>query len=179
LFFIQGYARRGGDFINNKDGAPEPLPMWRAKQGKKEDDPFFEHIILLEPGVGRYIGHVLRSKNGCLVINPGSHLRLHDNLHGGYFKKIKFVIKLTYTKSDNMYLQIDANIEGIPYHTKEDEVELKKYIKQKLEVTEENSTSPLMKNHVRIQQFISDMNNVRIREPFQYTRKTVWVSPSG
>jgi hypothetical protein len=36
-----------------------------------------------------------------------------------------------------------------------------------------------MKNHVRIQQLISDMNNVRIRDPFQYTRTTVWVSPSG
>jgi hypothetical protein len=36
-----------------------------------------------------------------------------------------------------------------------------------------------MKNHVRIQQLISDMNNKRIRDPFQYTRTTVWVSPSG
>jgi hypothetical protein len=36
-----------------------------------------------------------------------------------------------------------------------------------------------MKNHVRIQQLISDMNNARIRDPFQYTRTPVWVSPSG
>jgi hypothetical protein len=36
-----------------------------------------------------------------------------------------------------------------------------------------------MKNHVRIQQLISDMNNARIRDPFQYTRTTIWVSPSG
>jgi hypothetical protein len=36
-----------------------------------------------------------------------------------------------------------------------------------------------MKNNVRIQQLISDMNNARIRDPFQYTRTTVWVSPSG
>jgi hypothetical protein len=47
-------------------------------------------------------------------------------------------------------------------------------------VTEEiNSTDPIMKHHVRIQQLISDMNNIRSRDPFQYTRKTVWVSPSG
>jgi hypothetical protein len=38
---------------------------------------------------------------------------------------------------------------------------------------------PLMKNHVRIHQLISDMNNSRIRDLFQYTRTTVWVSPSG
>jgi hypothetical protein len=49
-----------------------------------------------------------------------------------------------------------------------------------LVVTEEiNSTDPRMKNHVRIQQLISDMNNARIRDPFQYTKTTVWVSPSG
>jgi hypothetical protein len=36
-----------------------------------------------------------------------------------------------------------------------------------------------MKNHVRIQQLISDMNNTRSRDPFQCTRTTVWVSPSG
>jgi hypothetical protein len=82
-------------------------------------------------------------------------------------KKIKFAIKLTYTKSDNLYLQIDVNI----YHTKEEEVELKVYIKHTLGVTEEiNSTDPLMKNHVCIQQFISDMNNARSRDPFQYTQ---------
>jgi hypothetical protein len=42
-----------------------------------------------------------------------------------------------------------------------------------------SSTDPLMKNHVHIQKLISDMNNARIRDPFQYTRTTVWVSPSG
>jgi hypothetical protein len=36
-----------------------------------------------------------------------------------------------------------------------------------------------MKNHVRIQKLISDMNNTRSRDPFQYTKTTVWVSPSG
>jgi hypothetical protein len=36
-----------------------------------------------------------------------------------------------------------------------------------------------MKHHVCIQQLISDMNNVRSRDPFQYTRKIGWVSPSG
>jgi hypothetical protein len=36
-----------------------------------------------------------------------------------------------------------------------------------------------MKNHVRIQQLISEMNNARSRDPFQYTKTTVWVSPSG
>jgi hypothetical protein len=58
--------------------------MWRAKKGKNKDDPFFEHTILLEPSVGRYIDHVLRSKHGCLILNPASHLKLHDNLEGGY-----------------------------------------------------------------------------------------------
>jgi hypothetical protein len=48
-----------------------------------------------------------------------------------------------------------------------------------LGVTEDiNSADLLMKHHVRIQQLISDMNNIRGREPFQYTIKTVWVSPS-
>jgi hypothetical protein len=42
-----------------------------------------------------------------------------------------------------------------------------------------SSTDPLMKNHVRIQKLIADMNNTRIRDPFQYTRTTAWVSPSG
>jgi hypothetical protein len=47
-------------------------------------------------------------------------------------------------------------------------------------VTEEIGTpDPLMKNYVRIQQLISDMNNARIRDPFQYTTTPVWVSPSG
>jgi hypothetical protein len=75
--------------------------------------------------VGIYIDHVLRSKNGSLNLNPASHLKLHDNLQGGYFKKMKFVVKLAYTKSENLYSQIDASIDGIPYHTKEEEVELK------------------------------------------------------
>jgi hypothetical protein len=57
---------------------------------------------------------------------------------------------------------------------------VKEYIKQKIGVTEEIGTpDPLMKNHVRIQQLISDMNNERIMDPFQYTRTTVWASPSG
>jgi hypothetical protein len=57
---------------------------------------------------------------------------------------------------------------------------VKEYIKRKFGVTEEIGTpDPLIKNHVRIQQLISDMNNARIRDPFQYTRTTVWVSPSG
>jgi hypothetical protein len=57
---------------------------------------------------------------------------------------------------------------------------VKEYIKRKFGVTEEMGTpNPLIKNHVRIQQLISDMNNARIRDPFQYTRTTVWVSPSG
>jgi hypothetical protein len=72
--------------------------MWKAGKVKKDDDPFFEHTILLESSVGRYINHVLCSRNGCLIINPASHLRLHNNLEGGYFKDIKFVVKLAYTK---------------------------------------------------------------------------------
>jgi hypothetical protein len=149
--------------------------MWRAKKDKKKGDPFFEHTILLESEVGKYIDHVLRSNNGCLILNPASHLKLHDNLHGGYFKKIKFIVKLTYTKSDDPFSQIHTSIDFIPYHTKEDEFELKEYIKRTLGVKEEiSSTDPLMKNHVRIQQLISDMNNARIRDPFQYIRTTVW-----
>jgi hypothetical protein len=151
-----------------------------SKKRRKKDDPFFEHTILLEPVVGRYIDHVLRSKNGCLILNPASHLKLHDSLHGGYFKEIKFIVKLTYTKSDDPFSQIHTSIDGIPYLTKEEEVEFKEYIKRTLGVKEEiSSTDPLMKNHVRIQQLISDMDNARIRDPFQYTRTTVWVSPSG
>jgi hypothetical protein len=53
LFLIQGYARRGKKMKKDKHGVPEPVPMWRAKKSKKEDDHFFEHTILLEPGVGR------------------------------------------------------------------------------------------------------------------------------
>jgi hypothetical protein len=57
---------------------------------------------------------------------------------------------------------------------------VKEYIKHKFGVTEEIGTpDPLMKNHVRIQQLISDMNSTRIRDPFQYTRTPVWVSPYG
>jgi hypothetical protein len=96
-----------------------------SKKDKQKYDPFFEHTILFEPVVARYIDHVLRSKNGFLILNPESHLKSHDNLHGGYFKKIKFIVKLTYTKSVNPYSQIDASIDGIPYHKKEEEVELK------------------------------------------------------
>jgi hypothetical protein len=152
-----------------KNGVPEAIPMWRAKKRQKKDDPFFEHTILLEPEVGRYTDHVLCSKNGCLILNLASHLKLHENLHGGYFKELKFIIKLTYTKSDDMFSQIHTSIDGIPYHTKEEEVELKEYIKWTLGVKEEiSSTDPLMKNHVRIQQLILDMNNARIRDPFQY-----------
>jgi hypothetical protein len=102
----------------DKDGLPEPGPMCRAKKGKTEDDPFFKHTILLELAAGRYIDHVLHSKNGCLILNPASHLKLHDNLQGGYFKKIKFIVKLTYTQSENIYSQIDVSIDGVPYQTK-------------------------------------------------------------
>jgi hypothetical protein len=52
-----------------------------------------------------------------------------------------------------------VSIDGIPYHTQELELDLKEYIKRTLGVSEEiDSTDPLMKNHVRIQQLISDMN---------------------
>jgi hypothetical protein len=57
---------------------------------------------------------------------------------------------------------------------------VKEYIKRKFGVTKEIGTpDPLMKNHVRIQQLISDMNSTRIRNPFQYTRSPVWVLSSG
>jgi hypothetical protein len=68
--------------------------------------------------VGRYIDHVLRRKNGCFILNPGSHLKLRDNLKGGYFTKVKLVIKLTYIKSKDPYSQIHTSIYGVPYHTK-------------------------------------------------------------
>jgi hypothetical protein len=180
LFFIQGYARRGGKLKKNKNGIPEAIPMWRAKKGKHKDDTFFGHTIIPEPSVGRYIDHILRSKNRCLILNPASHLKLHDSLEDGYFTKIKSVIKLTYTKSEDPYLEIHTSIDVVPYHTEEEESDVKEYIRRKFGVTEEIGTpDPLMKNHVQIQQLISDMNNARIREPLQYTRSTVWVSPSG
>jgi hypothetical protein len=62
LFLIQGYARREKKLKKNKNGVPEAIPMWRAKKGKNKDDPFLMHTILLEPSVGRYIDHILRSK---------------------------------------------------------------------------------------------------------------------
>jgi hypothetical protein len=124
--------------------------------------------------------YVLRSKNGCLILNPASHLKLHDNLEGGHFTRIKFVIKLTYTKSEDPYSEIHTSIDGVPHHTKEEELDVKEYIKRKFGVTQEIATpDQLMKNHVRIQQSISDMNNARIRDPFQYTITPVWISPSG
>jgi hypothetical protein len=112
-------------------------------------------------------------------------LKLNDNLEGGYFTKIKSVIKLTYTKSEDPYLEINSIIDCGPYHTEEEEPDVKEYIKRKFiklkfGVTEEMGTpDTLMKSHVRIHKLISDINNARIREPFQYTRTTVWVSPSG
>jgi hypothetical protein len=36
-----------------------------------------------------------------------------------------------------------------------------------------------MKSHIRIEKLVSDMNNARMRDPFQSTRTPVWVSPSG
>jgi hypothetical protein len=180
LFLIQGYARRGKKLKKDKNWLPEDIPMWIAKKGSKTYDPFFEHTILLAPSMGRYIDHVLHSKNGCLILNPASHLKLHDNLEGGYFTQVKFVIKLTYTKSEDPYSQIHTSIDGVPYHTKEEELDVKEYIKLKFCVKEEIGTpDPLMKNHVRIEQLVSDMNNARMRDPFQNTRTPVWVSPSG
>jgi hypothetical protein len=75
--------------------------------------------------VGRYIDHVLRSKSECLILNPARNLKLHDNVEGGYFTKIKFVIKLTYTKSEDPYSKIHTIIDGVPYHTKEEELDVK------------------------------------------------------
>jgi hypothetical protein len=98
-------------------GYPKQYPCGEHPK-KRKDDPFFEHTILLEPSVGGYIYHVLHSKNGCLILNPASHLKLHYNLEGGYFTKIKFVIKLTYTKSEDQHSEIHTSIDGVPYHTK-------------------------------------------------------------
>jgi hypothetical protein len=165
--------------INNTSTDEAHYRCGEQKKTKRETI-LFEHTILLEPEVGRYIDYVLCSKNGCLILNPANHLKLHDNLHGGYFKEIKFIVKLTYKKSDDPFSQIYRSIDGIPYHTKKLEIEFKEYIKRTVGVKEEiNSTEPLIKNHVHIQQLISDMKNARIRVPFQYTRTTVWVSPSG
>jgi hypothetical protein len=130
--------------------------------------------------VGRYIDHVLRSKHGCLILNPASHLKLHDNLKSGYFTKVKFVNKLAYTKSEDPYSQIHTSIDGVPYHTNDEELDVKEYIKRKCCVLDKTGTPhPLMNSHVRIEQLVSDMNNSRMRDPFQSTRTPVWVSPSG
>jgi hypothetical protein len=59
-------------------------------------------------------------------------LKLHDNLKGGYFTKVKFVIKLTYTKYEDPYSQIHTSIDGVPYDTKEEELGVKEYIKRKI-----------------------------------------------
>jgi hypothetical protein len=104
---------------NDKNGVPDPVPMWKASRGKKDDDSFYEYTILLEPSVGRYIDHVLCIRNGCLILNPASHLQLHDNLEGGYFKDIKFVVKLAYTKLEDTYSERYVSVEDIPYHKKE------------------------------------------------------------
>jgi hypothetical protein len=40
-----------------------------------------------------------------------------------------------------MYSQIYVNIDGIPYHTKEEEAELKEYIKGILGVTESSTVN--------------------------------------
>jgi hypothetical protein len=73
-------------------------------------------------------------------------LKLHDNLEGGTFTKIKFVIKLTYTKSEDPYSKIHTSIYGFPSHAKEEELDVKEYIKRKFGVTEEIGTpDPLMK----------------------------------
>jgi hypothetical protein len=129
LFLIQGYVRRGGKLRKDANGTPDPVPMWKWSKGKKDEDWVYEHTILVEPAVGRYIDHFLHSKNGCLILNPASHLRLYHNLQGGYFKEDKFVVKLAYTKSEDPCSEIYVNLEGIPYHTKEEEAELQDYIK--------------------------------------------------
>jgi hypothetical protein len=79
--------------VNNKHGVPDPVPCGKkekARKGKKDNDPFYEHTILLEPLVVIYIDHVIRITNGCLVLNPESHLRLHDNLEGGELQRHQF-----------------------------------------------------------------------------------------
>jgi hypothetical protein len=58
----------------DKNGVTDPVPIWKARRGKKDDDYVFEHTLVLEPSVGRYIDHVLRIINGCLILNPASHL---------------------------------------------------------------------------------------------------------
>jgi hypothetical protein len=83
LFLIQGFVRREDKLRKDKNGVPDPVSMWKASRGNKDDDSFYDHNILLEPLVGRYIDHVLPSINVCLILNPESHLRLHDNLEGG------------------------------------------------------------------------------------------------
>jgi hypothetical protein len=120
LFLIQGFVRRGGKLRKDKNGVPDPVPMWKASRGKKDDDYFYEHTMLVEPSIGRYIDHVLCSRNGCLILNPASHLRVYDNLERGYFKEINFVVKLTYTKSEDTYSEMDMSVEGVSYHTKEE-----------------------------------------------------------
>jgi hypothetical protein len=50
LFLIQGYAQRGRKLRKDTDRVPEPVPMWRAEKGKKEDDPFFNTHLYLNRG---------------------------------------------------------------------------------------------------------------------------------
>jgi hypothetical protein len=80
-----------------------PVPMWKSNRAnnKEENKWFYEHTIGVDPSVGRYIDHVLRSKKGSMILNPASHLRLHHNLEDGYFKEIKFVFKLTCNRSED------------------------------------------------------------------------------
>jgi hypothetical protein len=40
-FLDSGICTKRGEMRKDKDGVPEPVPMWRADRGKKEDDPFF------------------------------------------------------------------------------------------------------------------------------------------
>jgi hypothetical protein len=73
-----------------------------------------------------------------------------------------------------------VNLEGIPYHTQEEESNLQEFLKGKFDVREDtNGMDPLLEEHVRIPQLIKDMHNMRGRDPFQYSRTIEWVSPYG
>jgi hypothetical protein len=120
------------------------------------------------------------SKHGCLIINPASHLKLHGNLQGAYFMKISMGVKLTCDRPYAPPAHIELDLEGIPYRSLHEKTNLPEYIKKKLHYEESTKgTNPILEDRVQISQLIRNMNNGRSRYPFQFSRTTEWVSPSG
>jgi hypothetical protein len=66
-------------------------------------------------------------------MNPVYHLKLHDNLMGGYFKTINMVVKLKYSREDTSTSKLDVDLDGVPFHTLHDEEHMSSYMKQMLD----------------------------------------------